>query len=275
MQSRKIQTLISVGSFLLGGVIGAIVQNQLDSGINAAYLVVLVLTITLFIIITMMASSLTDQQISNRDVQSSIQDITNRLGLKVLYQELKKIGKGPDSPEDLLAKLMREAHTEILDVGRGDVHESKVNPDLAPSDVRQAYYDSIIKRVEQQAERGVNFVYKRICQFPQAGGSFRSLSDDIFVNHCKQMILLNNSKNIEAYVKRTRLMFPIAFIIIDRQYLIISVDAFHHKGNTNERYMKGEIVIYDPQQELIKVFLNEWNRIENAPHTQTVTIDDF
>lgn len=276
MRVKMTETVFAISTFLLGGVIGAIVENQLNGGINAAYLAILVLAIALFSVTLMTKSSLASQETHDINTLSAIQDVANRLGLKVSYQELKKIGVRPEDQEDILAKLMREADHEILEVGRSEVHNSKENPDLAPSDVRQAYYDSILKRVESQVAKGISFTYKRICQFPQSGGSFRSLKDEIFINHCQQMILLNNAhKNTQVYVKRTRLVFPISFLIIDRLYLIISVDAFRHYGNTNERYMKGEIHVYDPQQELIKVFLHEWERIENAPDTQTLTEGDF
>ena len=82
------------------------------------------------------------------------------------------------------------------------------------------------------------------------------------------MALFNREKGLISYVKRTLITFPICFIIIDRQYLVISVDEIRHDESTSEQHLKGEIIICDPQQELKSVFLSEWEKIENSPYTQ-------
>ena len=275
MHTKNSDIIFAVGTLFLGGIIGALIENQINSGVKASYLAILVLSITLFVVIAIIKSSLTDQVTNEKNTLQAIKNIDKSLGLKVAYQELKKIGQGAGDNEDLLANLMRNADFEILEIGRGEVHEREENPDLAAPAIRQEYYDSIIKRVETQVAKGTRFVYKRIYQTPLAGGNLHSLGDKIFVNHCKQMLMLNKDNGIQAYVKRTRLTFPIAFLIIDRQHLVISIDAFHHKENSIQRYMKGELIISDPKQELIKVFLTEWEQIENSPYTQTISLDEF
>ena len=116
---------------------------------------------------------------------------------------------------------------------------------------------------------------KRIIQFPHVDGTFRSLGDNVYVDHCKKMVLFNREKGLRSYVKRTLITFPICFMIIDRQYLVISIDEIRHVENTSARHFKGEIIICDPQQELISVFLSEWEKIENSPYTKTISIEEF
>lgn len=275
MRSRVTEIIFGIGSFFLGGIIGAIIENELTSGFNAAYFAVLILAITLFTVTVIALSASKDQVAHNRKLLHSFAGIEKRLGLKVSYQELKDIGKKNADHDDLLARLMREANYEILEVSRSEVHQPKINPDLPPSEIRLEYYDSIIKRVETQSAKGIDFVYKRIIQFPQANGTFCSLSDNTYVDHCKKMVILQQSKGVRAYVKRTLVISPTSFLIIDRQNLIITLDAIRHLDGVSEQHQKAELIIYDPQQELIQVFLREWDRIENSPYTQTATIDEF
>lgn len=275
MQKKWSDVAFAIGSFLLGSIIGALTENQLNSGINPAYLIILVLSIALFVIIVMIKTSISEQIERVQQTITAIQHIEKRFGLDVSYQELIKIGHGAGDEDDKLAILMRNANFEILEIGLSDVHDHKTPPDLAASEIRQKYYDSIIERVETQTTKGAKFTYKRICQFPRSGRTLRTLKDTIFVEHCKKMVLLNQNKGIQSYVKRSRVSLPIAFIIIDRQHLIVSIDTYHHTGSNNERYMKGELIISDPQKELVSIFMNEFDTIENSPNTHTVSLDEF
>ncbi len=275
MQKKWSGIVFAIGSFLLGSIIGALTENQLNSGVNPAYLAILVLSIALFTIIVIVKTSISEQMEREQNTITAIQNIEKRFGLKVTYQELKKVGQGAGDEDDKLATLMRNANFEILEIGLSDVHDHKDNPDLAVSEIRQRYYDSIIERVETQISKGAKFTYKRICQFPRSGRTLRTLKDTIFVEHCKKMVSLNHNKGIQSYVKRSRVSLPIAFIIIDRQHLVVSIDTFRYKGGNNERFMKGELIISDPQQELISVFMNEFDTVENSPNTHTVSLDEF
>jgi len=275
MRSRMIEIVFGTGSFLLGGIIGAIIENELNSGFNAAYFVVLILAIALFTVMVIALSTSKNQVAHSHEVLNSLAGIEKRLGLKVSYQELKDIAQKKPDHDDFLERLMRGANFEILEVSRSEVHQPKVNPDLPPQVMRQEYYDSIINRVETQAAKGIDFLYKRIIQFPYVDGAISSLSDNIYVDHCKKMVMLQRSKGIRAYVKRTLVSFPTSFLIIDRQNLIITLDAIRHVNGNEEQYQKAELLIYDPQQELIQIFLREWDRIENSPYTQSVTYNEF
>jgi hypothetical protein len=267
------ETAFGIGSFLLGGIIGAITEHELSSGISAAYFAVLVLAVALFAIIVMVLSFAKEQDVRDRDVLSALVSIEKRLGLKVSYQQLKDIADG--TRDDILPPLVREANFEILEVNRSDVHEPEVNPDLAVPDLRQKYFDSILKRVETQWAKTGAFTYKRIIQFPQTTGRIRSLGDRIYVDHCKRMVILQQSKGIHCYVKRTLMAFPTSFLIVDRQYLVLALDSICHREGTSQEHQKSEIIISDPQQELVRVFLQEWDKIENSQHTQTVAMDEF
>lgn len=274
MESALTKTTFSVSSLILGGVIGALINNLSDTGFTPVPFLLLILAVVAFAVISLFASSLKEQKNHQKSVLSTVASLEKRLGLKVSYQELKNIG-GKTIEEDILAKLMREAEIEILEVSRSEVHEPKVNVDLGPPELRREYYDSIIKQVENQNMKGVDFNYKRIIQFPLINGNLTSLGDDVYIDHCKKMILLNQSKGIGTYIKRTLLTSPTSFLIIDRKYLIITLDRINYNNSKMEQHQKAEIIIFDPQQELINVFLKEWDTIENSPYTQTIRLDDF
>jgi len=176
MYNKIAQIVFGISSFVIGGLLGAIIQNQIDAGINPLYLIVFVLAISIFAIIFLVFSFLSDEIRRDERLVDSITLLQEQIGLKVYYQELHEVHRKGANQEDILARIMKEAENEVLELGHSEVHDRPVNPDLAPSAVRQIYYDSILQRVEKQSDKGVPFVYKRIIQFPEENSSIVSLA---------------------------------------------------------------------------------------------------
>jgi hypothetical protein len=268
---------ITVGAvvLLLGAIVGAIVEKELNGGFSASLLAVLVLCLAVIAAVTLAVWSSDDLARRIQNVLRSTTAIEKRLGLEVTYQDLRDIGDPKKPAEDILAGIIRQAKMEILEVTRSDVHTQAHNADLPPSPLRKAYYDSILERVRTQSATGVEFSYKQIIQFSDGAMDLHLLGDSIFVDHCRGMLALQAHEGTHTYVKKTSLTFPTAFLLIDREYLVLTIDSVRTTNSKIETHQKAEIVIKDPQQELIKVFLKEWEKIENSPATRAVSASDL
>lgn len=258
-------------SLLLGGVVGAIIQDQLTNQIKWEYLTIGILSMTFIAIIALIRTSIHHQAIRYSELLKALKNIDEAVGLTVNYQDLKAIGKTDQI--DYAKQLLQKAQERVLVLDRADPFIKSINPDLPGQELRRQYYSSILSHVREQADRGNKMLYIRICQFDKQV-KFKSLKDRIFVDHCKEMILLSQ-KYYRVHIKQTILKSPMSFIIIDQNYLIVSIDRIGYQNGKPEHHSTGELIIYDPQQRLVKVFEDEWHRIEHSPQTAEVTLDDF
>jgi len=272
IQLEFAEIFYGVGSLLIGGLIGAIIENQLSSGVDPKYLAVLGLGIILAVILIIVFSYWKRQDEHNSNIIEILKTVKNAVGIDVEYQNLKSLGS-----KDIIDRakyIMSSAEIEILEITLIDPFLYDINPDLPSQDLRRNYYQSIVNHLHERKSQNNTIVYKRICQFPKEM-NFDTLRDKIFIAHCKDLAELNRKSGYQCYLKKTLISSPISYSIIDRKYLILSVDEFRQKGEIIVRIPKGELIIYDPQRQIIDVFLSEWRRIENSHHTQTLTIDEF
>jgi hypothetical protein len=138
-------------------------------------------------------------------------------------------------------------------------------------DLRIKHYDALLKQVVDQSVRNTQFIYKRICQFNPPESTFQDIDDQVFIKHCRAMLAIKESEGKRVYLKRTALAYPLTFLIVDRSHIVLHITGVRRVNNRSESYLKGEIIIHDPQQELIEVFLAEWELLDNA--NSTIAID--
>ena len=169
---------------------------------------------------------------------------------------------------------MVNAQSEILILDYNDIQVKRDDYSINEK-LREEYFDQLLRKVEEQTNKGTPFIYKRICQFNPPTNSFQILDDPIFINHCLKMTTSESNKGHRVYLKRTAVFYPMTFKIIDRKYLILHITGVNRQGKKLLPFLKGELIIYDPQQELIDVFLKAWEHVENAPETVSVGKKDI
>ncbi len=277
MFERTREIAVGLGTLIIGAIIGVIIEDGINRGFSNSALALLVLCVALFAGTAIWAASAKEQSQRMGTVAQSLRDVEKRLGLQVTLQELRVIGDPGVHQEDHLLSLVKEAEFEILEVNRSAAHEPPQNPEIRREAIklRKEYYETILKRVAVQGAKKGSFTYKRIEQFDTEQGRLSSLQDAVYVDHLRRMMELQRDTRLNIYVKKALLAFPISFMMLDREYLVITFDGVSHVNGEIRFFQKSELIIKDPQRELINVFLREWDRIENSPTTRTANFTDF
>lgn len=268
------ESIYGISLLIIGGVVGAVIQNAISNGLSGLDFTILVLISAEVVILIYIREHLDKENKFSLSVHDALHNIENRLGLEVIYQETSTLNKLGKDAVDYVSKVMETAQEEILIL---DTNDTKVKRDdyYLDQDLRSKYFDLLLEKVERQSAKGIPFTYKRICQFIQSSSTFREIEDPIFLEHCRKMINLGQTSGYRVYLKKAVVSYPMTFKMVDRKYLILHINGMKHEGKRFLPYLKGEIIIHDPQQELISVFLRAWDQVENATETTSASARDL
>ncbi len=262
---------------IIGAVVGAVIDNYVKGGFtNNTDLVVTVFFLGLIIVLAYVSYHLSHEEQEEGEVLKVLDRLERRLGLRVQYQEtnlLNKQNQG-ETAVDKVRELISNANEEILILDFNDSSMPRYDYALE-QDLRIEHYKSLMERVKHHALRHTSFVYKRICQLNPNNMTLKDTNDSVFLRHCQDMIVARQQNDHRVYLQKTGIVYPFTFVVIDKVYLILHLVGVKQVGTHLESYLKGEIIIYDPQRELVEVFLNAWENVENDIRTKTIDDHEF
>ncbi len=257
---------------LLGGsVAGVFVNDFFKSELTLTFLILFILVLAQIGTLIYVRRHLSQDSSEVSGITSTLQRLEEHIGVEVKYQEPSDLNNS--SGIDYVRDLISKAEEEILVLDYNDQSMPRYDYSLG-TDIRVKHYEALINRANEQTSRGIAFVYKRICQFNPPEMAFKDMSDEVFVKHCKLMCELQHNEEKRVFLKRTIVAYPLTFILVDRSNLVLHVVAVKRVSNQLQSYLRGEIIINGPQ-ELVNVFVREWEQIENSHYTVAVSPDEF
>jgi len=276
-RSWIIQATGSVVLLVVGAVVGALIDNYIKGDLaNDTDLIVAIFFLGLVVIVAYVSSHLTHEENEEREVLDVLSRLESRLGLRVQYQETSLLNKQKQGEVaiDRVRELISKANEEVLILDFNDRSMPRYDYALE-QELRIEHYKSLMARVEYHALRGTPFVYKRICQLNPNNMTLKDINDPIFLDHCQKMLVARQQNEHRVYLQKTGVVYPFTFVVIDKIYLIIHLIGVKPVESHLESYLKGEIIIYDPQRELVEVFLNAWENVEHDVRTKTIDDHEF
>lgn len=257
----------AISSLVLGALLGAVIENRLSSGFKPIDIALIALLLALAAILVFLYTYFRRDQITIDFMEKHLKRMESRIGLHVSYQDISVVS---GTKQDLLVDIVNNAQTEILVL---EVEDQYLFPKKGhvTSEAATAYFRVLLDRVDEQTSKGVPFVYKRMVQFREPETKFSDLRGDAYLDHCREIARRAPLVNNRVYLKRTRYTNPVAFKLIDREYLVLHIAGVDQLTEQKANYLKGEIIIHDPRKELIQIFLREWDAIENSSYTRTIS----
>ena len=248
-----LQGLYSIILLVIGTLLGVFFQEFIKNGFNLTLILLAVPLIAQIIFMFYIRHHLTQDKEEINDIYKVLRELEGRLGLEVEYQSIGTLNKESLEEGDKVIELITKAEKEILVLDYNDLAIKRYDYSIK-EDLRIRHYDTLLKQVEEQSIKNTQFIYKRICQFNPPESTFNDIDDPVFVKHCRAMLAIKDSQGKRVYLKRTALAYPLTFLMVDRKHIVLHITGVRRLNNRAESYLKGEIIIHDPQQELIEVF---------------------
>lgn len=292
--SRIVRPMLTIIGALVGAVLGSAIQTALDSQLRLAssgIAVLCLLTLGLLTIYSAHADRASRMQeqllgrasdvandvrvqvtsiVSTVDAQQEfvakhLDALSRQFGMHVTFQLLAQLNSMKSLEADAVSQMMISAKGEILVV---DILSSKgVWPDQAMrSDHMHKHFDRVVQHVKASAPP---IAYKRVVQVEDPANPFMHATSPALMEHLRKMHALRLEDHLRVAVKVAQKRFPFKFIIVDRRAVALQLQQFDEDGTS--LLIWGEIVITDANPELIKIFLELWQDIEDDVHTRAVT----
>jgi len=204
----------------------------------------------------------------------SIETLRRQVGLHVAIQLLQQVNELKSAQEDLVIQAVEQAKSEILVLDL--LSSSGVRPDIEMrKDLMVNHLDTILRRVRESVP-GIS--YRRICQVDGVDSKnvlpFAGVQDNAFIEHCVQMCHMRAAGK-EVVLRVTRKTYPYKFVIIDQETLVLQLHHLEDDKKGEEQRIWCELIIADPKQELMPVFLRMWRSIEDDPETRTISLQQL
>jgi hypothetical protein len=289
---------LAVGSAVAGAVLGAMVQNVLDSQLRvlaaiAVMLAVFVVGLSTALIaqtdgaketnlrtaqqvaasaVAMMRGSSELRDRLDRNTQALAQqlgDISRQFGLRAHHLLISDVNRMKTISESRSSQLILGVKTELLVLDF--LSKNGRWPDESMSEAHsREHFDALVAHIRTLSPP---FAYKRIVQVDDTGNAFRGVKTQSMLDHCRDMLTLRDEKGYHVSLRVSRKRFPYKFVLIDRAALILQLQEYDADGDNLTVW--GDLIITDPQGDMVSVFQNIWNEIDDDPATRTATRDDL
>jgi hypothetical protein len=199
-----------------------------------------------------------------QQVISSQKELRRQVGFQVEYQLVRDLNKRQTIEGDIVVKAILGAKSEIFILDHlsrsGRRPDSSIRPDLMEAHLRVL--------ADHVRKGGPMISYKRLCQVEDVSAPFRGVADQAFVDHCREMYQMREEVGARVTLRVTRRRCPYKFMIIDHRVMILSL---HSLTRDDEPESWCEILITDPQQDLVRIFLEIWDHMEDDAVTRNVS----
>jgi hypothetical protein len=291
---RHWRIILTVSSALAAAVLGAAVQEMLDTKLRLAAASVLVVCVLVIALLAGLAAAIDSRRRADEDIIAAIQmqetgqreiaastsdritalaeetrRLSRNIGMKVDTMLLSELNTAKTIDADRTSQLMFSAQEEIrildliLDDGRW--------PDEA---MDQSYqhnaFDTFLALLRRTDP---SIAYKRIIQVTNPATSLKNAQTLSIVKHCHDILDLQRTKGKKVSLRVTRRRFPFKFILIDKDALVLQLEEYGRSGEDLEIW--GEVLVSDPGGQLVNVFSNIWDELLDDPSTRTVTLSDL
>ena len=292
------QNLITIVGALVGAVLGAAVQELLDTRYRLLTAILMVLSLAVVsLLVTLSAISGTVEEGIAKNLQESremaaaqgeklavveaeilesterntkaIEALTDHFGLKVRRLLLSDVNSIRSLDEDETARLILSAKQElyVLDL----LSDGGRWPDESINDEHsKRYFDALAHKVE---EAGATLSYKRIVQVRDPRDPLPSVRSSIFAEHYLRMMSLRDAKTHRVSIRVAWRRFPFTLVIIDRSLLVLQLAEFDKDGSSLRIW--ADLLITDPHRKLIQIFLVLWEQVYEDERTRSLSIDDL
>lgn len=290
--------ILAVGSALTGAVLGAAVQEVLNTNLRLMAAITAVLSIAVIgLLATLLATtdarkaaeaeilenirSLVDEyrrdsaRIDGRVSESvarlggEMDKLAKQFGLRVERQLITELNTVRSLDEDVTARLVSAAEEEIcvLDLLSDD---GRWSDEVMEQGYSRRYFELLTEKV-RNAPPGL--AYRRTVQVADPAQALAQARSAGFVKHCRDMLELRSLKRHKVSLRVAQRRFPFKFIIIDRTHLVLQLQEYHESQTRLQIW--GEIVITDSAGALISIFQEIWAELNDDPRTRAVTLADL
>nr|WP_296068805.1 hypothetical protein [uncultured Actinoplanes sp.] len=292
------QVLITVLGALVGAILGAAVQELLDTKYRLITGILVVLSLATLSLLASLSAIVTTVEegiektlresrsaaaaheeklarteaglrLSAEQTTKAIEVLTDHFGFRVQRLLLSDVNSLRSLEEDETAKLILSAKREIciLDLISDDGHW----PDESINDGHsRKYFDALAKKIEGS---GTNLSYKRVVQVREPRSTLPRVRSVICAEHYTRMLDLRDTREHRISIRVARQRFPFTLVIIDDSLLIIQLAEFNAGSSSLKIWC--DLLITDPNKKLINLFLMFWEQIYEDEHTRALSHDDF
>jgi hypothetical protein len=293
--ARQRRTVFAVCGALIAAVLGAAVQEMLDTRLRFAAAAVFAVCILVVTLLAALAALVDSRIQADRDVVVAVEEqmaqhqvltgvaagrisalgrevsaLAGCIGMKVDTMLLSELNRTKTLESDRTMQLILDAKEEvrILDLLLGDGRW----PDEAMDQLYLKETFDAFGELLNRADPPIS--YRRIVQVSEPHRSLQNALTPLFVRHCHDMIELRRSKASLVSLRVTRTRFPFKFILIDQSAVILQLQEY---GDDKEDDLQiwGEVLISDPGGQLVAVFRAIWDELVDDPSTRTVTLADL
>jgi hypothetical protein len=296
--SKHSKTALAIASALVGAVMGAVVQDILNSDFRFLTAIAAVLSLgivgllvgqaafadshraaneqvvagTQAVLVEARKSRLEQQEELRRiagDLAKNMTSLASQFGLRVERLLLADVNAMASLDEDQSAQLILSAQEElcILDI----LSDEGRWPDEAMDEQHAAdYFGELMKHIRESSPP---VSYKRIVQVVDPKSSLLGAKNARFIEHCYAMLELRRLRGRRVSLRVARRRFPFKFMLIDRSRLVLQLQEYD--GGSAALKIWGEILISDPNRDLIAIFREIWEQVDDDAETRTVTEVDL
>jgi hypothetical protein len=293
--ARQRRTVFAVCGALIAAVLGAAVQEMLDTRLRFAAAAVFAVCILVVTLLAALAALVDSRIQADRDVVVAVEEqmaqhqvltgvaagrisalgrevsaLAGCIGMKVDTMLLSELNRTKTLESDRTMQLILDAKEEvrILDLL---LHDGRW-PDEAMDQLYLKETFDAFGELLNRADPPIS--YRRIVQVSEPHRSLQNALTPLFVRHCHDMIELRRSKASLVSLRVTRTRFPFKFILIDQSAVILQLQEY---GDDKEDDLQiwGEVLISDPGGQLVAVFRAIWDELVDDPSTRTVTLADL
>jgi hypothetical protein len=293
--ARQRRTVFAVCGALIAAVLGAAVQEMLDTRLRFAAAAVFAVCILVVTLLAALAALVDSRVQADRDVVVAVEErvaqhraladaaagrisalgrevtaLAGCIGMKVDTMLLSELNRTKTLESDRTMQLILDAKEEVrildllLDDGRW--------PDEAMDQLYLQETFDAFGELLNRADPPIS--YRRIVQVSEPHRSLQNALTPLFVRHCHDMVELRRSKGSLVSLRVTRTRFPFKFILIDQSAVVLQLQEY---GDDKEDDLQiwGEVLISDPGGQLVAVFRAIWDELVDDPSTRTVTLADL
>ena len=241
--------------FLIGTLVGSVILAWLGNLIGLSEFALILATLVLIIaVIYHVAKTL-----------QHTQELADSMGILVRYEQ--ELYREDGTYEGMIFKklvaLLENARNEVLVLGSSS-YDSQLRA-LGYRQEQAKYFQALVEIVRRRQREG--FKYIRIYQVSSSDGNLEDAVSEESARHCIDIIDLASQNRIgmpeiDVQIMKVTNRRVSAFMIIDRTYVILQVDALTEAGI---RYPVGLYFLEDRKGALVRDYCTQFERlIRNA-----------
>jgi len=292
------KVILALASLIIGAIFGAAAGDIISSSFRLLGAVAVVLSLAVVALITSQAvltesrrdadkklvasadatledarKSIGEQnkelQVFSGNLQRSMKSLEAQFGMRVERLLLAKLNAMDPvdevASEQMIYSVQRQLY--VLDI----LSEDGRWPDEATNQDRVSqYFTALVRRIRDSSSP---LIYKRIFQVPDPASRLPEIGNENLVVHCREVLALHRERLHRVSMKVARRRFPFKMILIDDHSLIVQLQEYDSTGKAF--HLWGDLLISDPQRELISIFREIWDQIDGDDESRSLTESDL